>query len=222
MIPQDVYWRIEETHGHIIQTILHKYPQILGNPRFEFHAAPMWNMKGLWAGLAETDRDRIFGICVGALHYIANPCIVYGHVDISNYPKNNQGRHDGIVAAFGNCFLGVSSVLSEAEFPGGDPEGIILADEPDDWTLRDRIRQSFHALRPKVMASPMLWTPLHYVADDVYFGDSRNSVGLQMADIYSWLIMRQLSGSAQGDSVFFEQLKPFILDAYPKPQVVAQ
>jgi hypothetical protein len=207
IIPSEVFRLVEQQSGFIIQSILNKYPAVLADPRFEFHATNMWNHTGPWDAVAHSDIEEIFNLSVNSLKYINQPCVTYGCVDISTYPNSKEGKHAGIDAAFEKCCYAISSWFSRFAC---NKFGTMLFDDPGDGDLKKRLRSTFRKLRPKAVTSPRSDCVLDCIYDDLYFGDSVGSVGLQVADICSWLIMRQLSGSARRDTMFYQEVAPFI------------
>ena len=220
MIPAEKNWLIEQQSGHIIQSILAKYPNVLAHPRFEFHATEMWNRtKEPWSMVDESDKNEIFRLAVDSLKYIDHPCVTYGCIDISGYPKTKEGKHAAVNAAFENCCHSISSWFDKAARAGR--YGNMIFDECD-GDLKSQLRRTFRELRLKVVSSPQIPSVLECIGGDLYFGDSKYSVGLQVADICSWLLIRHLSGSAREDSEFYSVVSPFVFpsdssDAAPVP-----
>jgi hypothetical protein len=92
----------------------------------------------------------------------------------------------------------------------------MIFDEPGDSSLKKRLLSTFRKLRPKALTSPPTDSVLECIYDDMLFGDSKGSIGLQVADICAWLIMRQMSKSARRDRIFYEKVVPFIFTQDPQ------
>jgi len=192
VIPANCFRDVERDFGNIIQEELSKHPEIANHPKFEFHASEIWNQSGVWAGLPKESAERVFRSAVSSLNYIDRPCVTYGAIDISHYPDGQEGQRKRIRDAFELCCLGISQWFREFD-PGA--YGTLVFDEPEDKILKNDILETFRSLRPMIMSSPPSYGPLDCITDDMYFGDSKRSRGLQLADICSFIISKKLSGS---------------------------
>jgi hypothetical protein len=93
---------------------------------------------------------------------------------------------------------------------------LFVCDETKDVTLRKQLKQSFRILRRKRPASNAGVNRLWHAHDDMYFGDSRDSVGLQMADICNYFMLRHLKNSS--DSEFYDLFSAQAICAKPEPE----
>jgi hypothetical protein len=66
---------------------------------------------------------------------------------------------------------------------------------------------------PRPTAKP---NRLLHVHDDMYFGDSRESVGLQVVDLCSFFMLRKLRGI--DDPTFYMFMKDTAICAKPQPE----
>src|SRR4051794_38686277 len=69
IIPSDKFEHIERQSGWIIQSILNHYPEVLADPKFEFHATDMWNRNPPWDVVSKSDIADIFRLAVHSLKY---------------------------------------------------------------------------------------------------------------------------------------------------------
>ena len=71
-----------------------------------------------------------------------------------------------------------------------------------------RLRDRMDYMGEEVMASKL------YLFDDIYFGDSKGSLGLQLADICMFFIHRHLLGKADAEG-FYKIIEPHLKEAPP-------
>jgi len=55
------------------------------------------------------------------------------------------------------------------------------------------------------------------IHDGMYFGDSKESVGIQLADLCSYFIAKHLEKDAAGDG-FYLKIKDYITDSKVEPE----
>jgi hypothetical protein len=113
------------------------------------------------------------------------------------------------------------------------PLNIMIIDDPEQQNDRDtgkddraRIRGSFrelrgmlaHVMRPTGEPHTYTWTNrLTHSIDDVFFGSSANSVGLQVADACNWAMWRRLSLNTE-DGFYKDLLIGRVVCAKPEPE----
>jgi hypothetical protein len=111
------------------------------------------------------------------------------------------------VDAFEACCYSVSDWFSD-NAPG--EYGTLTADDCTN-DIREPIKNKFRELRPKAKSSPVVSGALECIVDNISFSDSRDSVGVQLADICGWLIGRQLSRKSEPrDRQFYRRIEKFI------------
>jgi hypothetical protein len=91
---------------------------------------------------------------------------------------------------------------------------VVIADECDK-DVRRQLLKTFRAQRRK--QNPSNPDGLFHVHDSMYFGDSVDSIGLQMADVACWTMRRILTG-APVDADIIEQLLKMSVCADVEPQ----
>jgi hypothetical protein len=106
------------------------------------------------------------------------------------------------------------------------PLNLMIVDEQGQQADASRIRSSFrsirrplvHALEPtgRVPTEFRLLNRLQAPVDQVLFGNSADSIGLQMADACNWVMWKHLTGE---ETLFFDDLKRGrIVCAQPEPE----
>jgi hypothetical protein len=177
---------------------------------FEFHSSDLWNRRGVFSALNEENVNTLFGNCASIIAHLGLS-IVYGAVDVGKL-KSGLGLYSSaspIDIAFRIC---VSKI--EKWFAANAPKelGLLVCDDTQNKSHKNAIQNAFRMLRPK--GQPLadeFRGSLAHLHDDLYFGDSKYSVGIQLSDICSFLIMHHLDGQDQSKR-FYEMLSPHIAD----------
>ena len=217
VIPETVSWSIEFRVGSIVEAL---FPPSL--PFEEFHAADLFMGNGVFDRISEPDRHEAIRqlIQIVADHKLP---FIYVAVDKTALRVSPFGSTSPTDLAFRMCALGIDKWLLglTPDVKPNSPSNLcgLVMDDTDDKALKQRLRQSFRALRVRVrgMATTdwkgnRLWR-LH---DDLYFGDSKYSVGIQIADLCTYFMMRKLRG--EDDGAFFEVLRPHAIAADAEPE----
>jgi hypothetical protein len=102
----------------------------------------------------------------------------------------------------------ISKVLMENPF-------LMIADDSDDKALKYALRKSFRALRPPSHRKEWETARLSLSLDDIYFGDSKSSVGIQLADICAHVMLRRFRDGIQDE--FFRIVDPHAVCAKAEP-----
>lgn len=185
----------------------------------EFHAAELYGGYGVFEGIEEARRLDAIRSLLSILNDGA-VTIVYGAVDLEELQKQIYGSADPIDVCFRKC---LDEIRSWAKLP--DNSGLNAQFRSEDGTevrgkidipqwndpimlivddfgskINATLQNSFRSLRP---------FQADYFHDNIYFGDSRYSIGIQLADLSSYLIARFLEGSTE-IAVFYEIIAPRI------------
>jgi hypothetical protein len=101
---------------------------------------------------------------------------------------------------------------------------ILIVDDCDKKT-KEVLYKSFRALRGRLLPSktsgPINTGELFHFHDDMYFSDSRYSIGIQLADLCAYLIARHLEGDASVEE-FYKTIEPNIVSAKTFPDNIGQ
>ncbi len=99
---------------------------------------------------------------------------------------------------------------------------VLIADETNNQELKKGFRNSYRllrAVRPYLRnAQNRLW----HAHDAMYFGDSKESVGIQLADLCAYFVQRRLSrtniqNKDEGD-LFYDMFAEQVTCAKPEPE----
>jgi hypothetical protein len=219
-IIRDEEFQVSEGYmGYIIEQHV---PEEL-RPNFEFHASELFHGKPPFDAITEEERPKIFLKCISM---ISQTClgIVYSCVDVDKLKKGAFATANPADIAFRLC-------LPELErwFEEKAPEnfGILICDEPSEKQIRNIMQASFREKRGKIRTHYEMKDgkvdsiseergELKHLHDDMYFGSSNCSVGIQQADMCAYIIHRHLSGKEDAEKLY-KLLEPLIFAAKHAP-----
>jgi hypothetical protein len=81
------------------------------------------------------------------------------------------------------------------------PMALFIADGGDSKD-RNAVQRSFRDLRTRMRPPQHTSGSLIYLHDDMYFGDSKYSIGIQLADLCGYFIARHLQGDAETEGFY--------------------
>jgi hypothetical protein len=195
----------------------------------EFHACELYGGYGPFQGIDQERRFEAISHLLALLQEM-DITIVYGAVDLDALQKEVYGSADPVDVCFRKCLSGIRAWarelvdgqvltalgdkaenytvprMAEVSLPHLLNNLVILIVDDCDAKTKSVLQQSFRSSRPP------LSTLLDCFHDDIYFGDSRYSIGIQLADMCSYFIARHLEGNAQIDC-FYQVIEPRI---YPR------
>lgn len=196
----------------------------------EFHACELYGGFGVFQGIDQPDRFAAISVLLGTLKKHDIP-VVYGAVDLQRLKGMVYGSADPIDIAFRICAEGVEKWLYQSSFSRfqqraevgfnedtffADSIAILIADDCDGKS-KASMQRSFRNLRQSFIASEQNPSKLMHLHDDMYFGDSKYSIGIQLADLCSYFIARHLEGDATIDG-FYNQIEPHIVHSQVEPK----
>jgi Protein of unknown function (DUF3800) len=177
----------------------------------EFHAAELFHGHQVFEGVDISVRHEAIEVMFRQMMELDIPCI-YSAVRKAVFEKGVIGSVSPIDVAFRMCALGVQHYLVEKN---QDETALFLFDDTQDGKLKLQLQASFRGLRPRMI--PPYWEGPHRmfnIHDAMYFGSSRDSIGIQMADLCSYFILRKLKGE---QDALYENLKENIICAKIEP-----
>jgi hypothetical protein len=205
-------------------------------PTFEFHANELFYGQGMFKSLGVEESREAFARMLEMTVKNAELPIVYGAVDKLKLGKSLLKSAIPIDAAFRGCAEGVESWMQEhAEHE----LAILIADDTKNEVDKQSIKEAFRDLREKMtIVHTDEPAPLYigdsrepagkilrfktglmgHILDDMYFGDSRDSIGIQVADMCGFLIHRKLSGK-QDSEYLYQMIAPHII---PSSRIVPE
>ena len=189
----------------------------------EFHAAELYGGYGVFEGIEKEKRFAAITKLLKLLE-IEGTAVVYGAVDITKTKREVYGSADPLDIAFRICiheiYEWVRKQIFSSEEMGEDEQMerwlnalVLLIVDDCEKKQRDVLQNSFRNLRhplPSLGQKMATGERLVHFHDDVFFGDSRYSVGIQLADLCSYFIARHLQGDEEISS-FYELIQPNIV-----------
>jgi hypothetical protein len=181
---------------------------------FEFHAHELFHGTGFFENWEQPKRFRIFEQCMNAVAQMHLP-VLYGAVEKEKLSKQIYKSANPLDMSFRLC---VEQIQKRLKATNPWQIGLLIADSFDDGKKRN-LKQVFREYRKKFSVealevmervhktgAPGAQTPEQAMPsnllDDMYFGDSRDSVGIQAADMCSFLIRRHLAGKQDSEWLF--------------------
>jgi hypothetical protein len=182
---------------------------------FEFHASDLFNQRGRFQGFDRQTAIKILEQCVHWIKQAGIP-IFYGAVDVDKHVLTLGGDAEPVSVGFRICLGGVESWITEHD---ADEIAIAIFDNIPDKAARNAVQKAFRLCRKRMNLAGSdrgQWKHLH---DDLYFGDSEHSVGIQAADICTYFINRHLNKRLDTEYLY-EKLKDNIFcgRVYPESE----
>ncbi len=194
-------------------------PEIRGSQGFsEFHARDLFKGTGEFATIPENKRflaiRAVLDLCVSTWGLT----VVYGAVDRVKLEETLVATIEPADVAFRTCILGIEKwmVSNQTQVEYEDKLGVandlclLILDDTDDLKLKMRLRQTYRILRKRMQFSDKPRGQLAHLHDSLYFGDSRDSIGIQLADLCAYFIGLHLIGDESG-SAFYDIFKDRII-----------
>lgn len=228
VIIEDRCFKLAEVGVAIVPEIL--IPADRLNRFEEFHACELYGGFGIFEGIDQTIRFEAIQRLLAVIQMMEIP-IVYGAVDLDKLKGEVYASADPVDITFRMCMKGIERCADQI---GNENIKNKLGENIDNYTLenisphivenmmsklvivivdecegkiRNTLQKSFRSLRPPKRHGDEQWSCFH---DDMYFGDSRYSIGIQLADLCSYFIARHLEGD-QEISGFYEIIEPHIV-----------
>ena len=176
---------------------------------FEFHAADLYESKGRFAGLPRARAIETLESCVRWIADCDIP-IVFGAVDTMQHSGEDiRGKAHPAGDAFTICAKGAELWMHEN---AKDQLGILIVDSSASPEVRQAVQRSFRDLTRHVHALGSNRLVLKHFSDDLYFGDSACSFGIQLADICCFFIDRHINGDPDTEH-FYSMIEPNIINS---------
>lgn len=171
---------------------------------FEFHACDLFHAKRPFDVLGE---EKCRSLLVKALEQIrALECpIICGAVDKHKLSTQVYASANPVDIAFRLYLssLGLWLKQRNPEVVTQSELGIIIADAGNSG-IQHALESVFRKNRPKIrVLSPGPDSDLSlHIMDDVYFGNSKNSLGIQLADICAYFVARHLAQKQDAEGFY--------------------
>lgn len=188
LIKDSIILEMETIGGLVIERFI---PDDKKDDFVEFHAGELFHGKGIFEGIDEPSRHGAIAALLQQVARFKIPCI-YSAVKKSVFVNGVLGSASPFDVAFRMCSLGVQRYLTTNN---EHETALFLFDDTTDGVLKRQLQSSFRELRPRI--KPPYWEGPHRlfnIHDAMYFGSSRDSIGIQIADLCNYFILRHLKG----------------------------
>lgn len=208
VVPENQFMLIESYLVHTMEELVPEEQR----ERFEFHASAMFHGKEPFNNLGRDRVMEIFRCCASIVTETPIP-IVFGAVDTKNLKQMIYASARPIDIAFRTCAFGLGGWFFEHV---NGQMGIFICDNNEKPNVKSEMQSSFRAYRRRLRSDKEERGILDRVHDDMYFGDSAYSVGIQLADICSYIILRHLQGK-QDTEHLYKTIEPHIFFGLVEP-----
>jgi hypothetical protein len=183
----------------------------------EFHACELYGGYDFFEGIEQRKRFEVISNLLKPIAKFNIP-IIYGAVDLKRLREQPYASANPIDMAFRRCLTGVSEFMARQETPapGPVPEIALLIADDCDPKIKATLRASFRQLRTH-FRPPHFDVGLFRVHDDMYFGSSQDSIGLQIADLCGYFIGKHLEKDQAAEG-FYEMFKDQIVYSQIDPE----
>jgi hypothetical protein len=203
LIPDDEFFGLETMAGLAVDMLI---PEDKLDKFEEFKASDLYRQKGVFEDAKPEDCFRIIDATLSALlkYRGGTISVVYGAVNKDRLEEHDAASANPADIAFRLCLKAIEKwliveeqrIISMTPGPTESPMALVIAD--DDQVLKGRLQETFRNLRRQIRRPHL---------DDLYFGDSRYSLGIQMADLCAYFIGLHLVGGDQQAEQFYDLFK---------------
>jgi len=222
--------KLETVIGASIQYLL---PPEKWEDFVEFKASDLFGCHGAFEGVEEFRRHGVIKILLNQLSALKIP-VFYGAVskkewDAKYFSHGSASKED---ICFRNCLQGVKAWVNTPKLLSGfevnsytERSTLVVMDDCEDKGKRNQSRKSFREFRVQLrphkvdLQNPDFSNVAWHLHDDMYFGSSRDSIGLQLADLCAYFISRHLQKWDDSEH-FYKQIEPHILFSKIEPEGV--
>jgi hypothetical protein len=204
---------IEHLVGQVVEDVI---PEDRLERFEEFHAWELYGGYGIFDGIDQEKRFDAIKRLLSIIRDYEIP-VVYGAVDLQQLQQRSYASANPIDIAFRLCIEGTSWVMSEEQRGqhGSDSVFALLIVDDTDKDKKAILKKSFRELRRQIR--PPDWHPrTWYIHDDMYFGSSKDSIGIQLADLCSYFIGKHLEKDELAEG-FYQIFSDLILYSEVEP-----
>lgn len=235
---------IRDTSFAEIEIIMGASIQILLPPEkweafTEFKGSDLFGGYNVFEGIDEGRRFLAIQVLLRSLARHSIP-VVYGAVDKKALANKYYGSASPSDTCFRICLEGISEWIEIQ--PTEDPANVasdgptttynsalVIMDDCDDSNLKKLFRSSFRGIRSQLRPPRSNFKTAEFtdtawrLHDDMYFGSSKDSIGLQLADLCGFFISQHLHKNEKAepfykmieDKIFFSKFEPDPLSIKP-------
>lgn len=183
----------------------------------EFHASELFGGYGAFGAIERSVRMKMIEELLRG--FAMSHGICYGCVDRHAMRKHIHGSANHLDVCFRICLNAIKTRMERVQkyvstlpwppadsIPRSFPQALLIADD----CAKDKkvLSESFHQVRARIKFIPGE-TELSFLHDDIYFGDSKYCIGIQIADLCAYFISKHLEGDTSTVH-FYKLIEPFI------------
>lgn len=173
----------------------HSVPEEL-RPSFEFHASDMWAANKPFNNISRSEAEQAIIQSLEIVSGLEMP-IVYGAIDKKKLSQELYSTANPLDMAFRSC---VGHIEDWMRTYAPSELAVLIADDSDKG--RYAMKNAFRQYRRKVRSSQHNRGKLEHLLDDMFFGDSADSLGIQLADVCNFVIERHLCGKKDTEHLY--------------------
>lgn len=185
----------------------------------EFKAWQLYGGHGPFEGIEQNVRFKIIESLLGLVRHGSFP-VIFGGLNKAEFQRQNYiyGSANPMDVCFRICIQGVSDFVQH-----NWPTGFALLIADDSTQDKKALRSAFYDYRERLRPTKSE-SAFPYLHDDMYFGDSRYSIGIQIADLCGYFIAKHLENYVQTegfynifkDQLMYSRIEPGNLIIHPK------
>jgi hypothetical protein len=197
----------------------------------EFHASELFGGYGLFQGI---DKPKRYAAIESLLAVIATSkmYVAYGAVDLDFLRSQDYRSANPQDVAFLSCVKGIQNWLSEVSMQNmqntdiasgqswESPIALLIADDGDKKNNAE-MQKSFRDIRKRLKSPKNFGDSSAHFHDDMYFGDSKFSLGIQLADLCAFFIAKHLEKKVEAEG-FYQMIAPHIVFSKTHPSFEAE
>ena|SRR5579884_3056745 len=180
---------------------------------FEFHASDLFLTRQRFKDVPKQKAREILAACLDFVRNFDIP-VLFAAVDVDGHEKTPYGNANPTTVAFRLCLDGVEEFFRLKDI--NNDSWLPIFDNVSQIELRKDLQKAFRDYRPRRLGLGADRGRLAHAHDDLYFGDSAFSMGIQLADVCAYFINRQLNGRTDtedlyakiDDNIFYHKVVP--------------
>jgi hypothetical protein len=154
---------------------------------FEFHAADLWHGNPPFDRIPRDVRLQALRNCLITVSGLGMP-VIYGAVDKTKLSQQIYSSASPLEIAFRLCLEGVENWLKQSS----SGLALIIADDTKDNKAKNAMKNAFRTNRRQMRSMTHNRGRLAHILDDMFFGNSGDSIGIQLIDVCNFFIQRHL------------------------------
>lgn len=224
VVPVGKFGHLSALHDTAIQQIL---PIEKIDEFKEFHAGDLYHGREIFSGIDETKRFTAIKVLLTAVQMEKLP-FIYAAVDRKKMSASPFGSMRPLLAALHMCLLGVEdwATAHHPKHPGvPDNTKVIdwndtflcILDDCSDQKLKAQFKHTYRVLRKKHPFVPNGEHRLWHAHDDMFFADSTDCLGVQIADLCAYFVRLHLEETPEPQN-FYGMFSKHVICAKPEPE----